>query len=46
MYKVTITITKYIPNTPGPFSSKLNFFPFQGEKIVYHGEIESKGGKT
>ena len=32
MYKVAITITKYIPNTPGPFSSKLNFLPFQGEK--------------
>ena len=30
MYKVTITITKYIPNTP--FCSKLNFLSFQGDK--------------
>ena len=30
MYKVAITITKYIQNNP--FSSKLNFLPFQGEK--------------
>ena len=30
MYKVTITITKYISNTP--FSSQLNFLSFQGDK--------------